>query len=242
MRHKKDVNGKKMSETERITNQSANGRSDPSREFTQGYARGITDAISEIVKIQNPDVDVNALNEVMVQCTRDLEDCKKDLSTVLTENGFIPRKNTLVSASDIARYPNAVSGTATFLDRVARVDYAEGERFITFAGSFEHMVDVFYHDIKAHIKGGGHKVAALIVMTYITLRVLYKASMIREPMTIKASAALYDKAPGAVKRILTRIRGNNDRIMSITEDAGSTHQNLGSIVEMFKDISSETSL
>lgn len=213
--------------------------------YRHGYVKGVTDTVAMLLKLQVNDVDDDKLEEDMSRYADEILYGDKNIETILAENGFVAsNRNSVVSAGDVAMYPSAASGIADFLDSVASIDgdSTEDHWYLTFAGTFEHMVDIFHDDIKGHLSAGGHKVAALIVMTYVTMLVIHKAKMIRTPLTIKGSAMLYEKNSGAIKRILSRLRENNPRIMSSLEGDTEFPHDLGEIVEMLKMISSETSL
>ena len=197
------------------------------------YEQGIFDML--IALFDSTDVKENKIRDY----AKDISLRRISLKDVMDQEGLEINYAQALFSEDLIIYPTAVSNISEYLvefgvNMDTSSEDALMEAYKVFAKVFEELLETFNDEIGEYLKVNGKKIGALISMTYVTLRVLYKGSLIRKEISMIKSASFFDKKGCAIKRLIYRFRKSKVNLMRFLENGDVA--TLDEIIERIKSI------
>jgi len=196
------------------------------------YERGIFDILVALLK------STGIKEKNLKEYTKDIALRKIRLKDILNREGIEIIRTQALFSEDLIEYPDAVSNISQYMvdfgvDMETASEDALLEGYKTFAKVFEKLLEIFNDDIKKYLNVNGRKIGALISMTYVTLRVLYKGNLIQKQITMVKSASFFGLNACAIKRLIYRFRKSKKSLMRYVEN-----NNIFTLDEVFERIES----
>lgn len=197
------------------------------------YEQGIFDILTALLEL------TNLSEESIRDYAKDIASGRTTLQDILEQQSLKVQRIQVLFSEDLIDYPNAVANISKYLVKFA-VDLDTSsedallEGYKMFAKVFEELLDIFNDDIRKYLLSSGKKIGALISMTYVTFRILYKGNAIRKKISMIKSADFFEKKECSIKRLIYRFRKSKRNLMQYLE--GDATAPLEQVLEQIKTI------